>query len=112
MTFEGEGCPPVIRGSRLRRAAKIVVPAGAALGAGAAIAAAAIPSADGTISACYQADGGGSVRFVDAAGNCSTNETSITWNQKGPAGAQGPAGRAGAAGPAGPAGPAGSGAVG
>lgn len=107
MTFEGEGCPPVIRGSRLKRAAKIVIPTGAAIGAGAAIAAAAIPAADGTINACYvPGSATGSVRLVDSASDCvaDRNEASIAWNQKGqagPAGAQGPEGATGPAGPAG-----------
>jgi len=119
MTFEGDGCEPVIRGSRMRRAAKIVIPAGAALGAGAAIATAAIPAADGTITACYKPGGaggptGGSVRFVDTANSCvgDSGEVALSWNQKGQAGPTGATGATGPEGPAGPAGPAGASAVG
>ena len=72
MTFQGDGCPPVgpSRRQRARRKAiAIAVPTGVALGAGAMIANAAIPAADGTIGACYATEGG-AVRFVDGADQC------------------------------------------
>jgi type VI secretion system secreted protein Hcp len=107
MTFEGEGCPPVIRSSRMKRAAKIAIPSAAALGAGAVVATAAIPAADGTITACYQSGAvgarGSSVRFVDDGSACNTNsgETALSWNQRGLPGPAGPQGDQGPAGPAG-----------
>jgi type VI secretion system secreted protein Hcp len=89
------------------------VPTGVALGAGAMIANAAIPAADGTITACYS-DADGAVRFVNSSDECVKNpdgrptETSIVLNQKGPQGLQGPAGAAGPQGAAGPPGAAGA----
>ncbi|MEY2441772.1 MAG: type secretion system secreted protein Hcp [bacterium] len=111
MTFQGDGCPPVgpSRRQRARRKAVLIaVPTGVALGAGAMIANAAIPAADGTIGACFIP--GGNVRFVDSAADCIKNpdggapEQFLRFNQTGPAGATGATGAAGAAGPAGPAG--------
>ena len=108
MTFQGEGCPPVAPSRRQRarrKAVAVAVPTTVALGAGAVFAYGAIPASDGTIGACYAADG--SVRFVDGPDNCRKNpdggvgETFIKFNQTGPAG---PTGAAGPAGPAGPAG--------
>lgn len=102
---------------------KVALPTAAALGAGGALAVAAIPSADGVISACY-ANEDGSLRIVQDDSECDSEaEKAISWNQQGPrgaqgipgpAGAQGAAGAAGAsgspgsAGPAGPAGPSGA----
>jgi type VI secretion system secreted protein Hcp len=112
MTFQGDGCPPIepSRGQRARRKAlTVVLPTGAALGAGAAIAYSAIPASDGTIGACYSTQGG-AVRFVDGPDDCRKGadgvpaETFIKFNQTGPAGAPGAPGAPGAAGPAGPAG--------
>jgi type VI secretion system secreted protein Hcp len=61
----------------------------AALGAGGALAVAAIPAADGTIHACYNNDGG-ALRVVDSDNQCSTDgESAISWNQQGPQGPQG-----------------------
>jgi hypothetical protein len=69
------------------------------------IASAAIPSADGTIHACYNL-GRGTFRVVDAdgpgGGRCPDTETALSWNQKGPAGPQGGPGPQGPPGPAGP----------
>jgi len=85
-----------------------VLPTSVALGAGAAIAYAAIPAADGTIGACYVPNQ--SVRVVDGPDNCRTStgegaEQFLRFNQTGPRGLQGPAGPAGAAGaPGGPGG--------
>ena len=104
------------------RAAKFAVPTVAALGAGGAIAVAAIPDSSGTVNACYLSSGNerGNLRVVDAPGDCKPNETAISWAQKGPAGPpgekgetgpggpQGVRGDTGAQGPAGPAGPAGA----
>ena len=116
MTFQGDGCPPVqpSRGRRVRRkAVAIAVPTGAALGAGAMFAYAAIPNSDGTIGACYVP--GGSVRFVDGPSDCrvgqgAESEQFLRFNQIGPAGPQGVAGPAGAPGAPGPRGPGGVGA--
>jgi type VI secretion system secreted protein Hcp len=76
------------------RALKIAVPVALALGAGTAVAIAAIPGADGTIRACYTTTGSpsGQVRIVDEGVPCATGEQLLTWNQQGPAGAQGPPG--------------------
>jgi hypothetical protein len=82
--------------------------AGLALSAG--IAYAAIPSG-GVISGCYLKSGG-TLRVLDpSATSCKSGETSLQWNQVGPAGPQGiqgPAGTTGAPGSAGPAGPSGA----
>ena len=95
MTFEGDGCPPVEGRPRWRsrRLAYVLLPTGAALGAGAVIASGAIPATDGTINACYSRQG--FLRAVDAAADCRRNETFVSWNQKGlkgDTGAQGDAG--------------------
>lgn len=83
-----------------RKTLKIALPTVAALGAGGAIAVAAIPSADGTISACYRTDTDsnglpGALRVIDESNECSGNEQAISWNQQGPPGAQGPQGQKG-----------------
>src|SRR4051812_9614902 len=103
MTFEGDGCPPVTDGhrSKMRRVAKVALPATVALGAGAALAVAAIPAADGTINGCYQTGTGangfpGALRLVDSPNDCQGNEKAISWNQKVPARPQGSRGPAGA----------------
>lgn len=71
------------------------------------IAYASIPGPDGVIHGCYKKSGG-TLRVIDrSVANCSRDETSLSWSQQGPAGAQGPAGPQGEQGPAGPAGPAG-----
>src|ERR687887_93372 len=80
-----------------RRALKIALPAALALGAGTAVAIAAIPASDGTIHACYSttAPSGtatGAVRIVDEGQTCATGEQTLTWNQTGPTGPSGPAG--------------------
>src|SRR5215218_3887043 len=61
----------------------------AAAAAASAVAWAAIPGADGTISGCYRA--GGHLRVVDSATGqtCRSDEKSLVWNQKGPAGPAG-----------------------
>jgi type VI secretion system secreted protein Hcp len=86
-----------------KRALKFALPTIAALGAGAAVGVAAIPSADGTITACI-ANLDGAVRIIDAEGGvaCDVNaEKTITWNQRGPAGPEGPVGPTGPQGAAG-----------
>jgi type VI secretion system secreted protein Hcp len=80
-----------------RRALKIALPAALALGAGTAVAIAAIPASDGTIHACYSttAPSGtatGAVRIVDEGQICATNEQTLTWSQTGPTGPSGPSG--------------------
>jgi hypothetical protein len=66
------------------------------------IAYAAIPAANGTITACYKANG--SLRLIDAeAGQaCSSTEQALLWNQTGPQGAQGIQGPEGPQGVPGP----------
>src|SRR3954468_15994447 len=86
-----------------RRFLRIALPTIAALGAGAAVGVAAIPSADGTIHACVT-PGTGAVRIIDAEGGaiCTAGtETDLVFNQTGPAGPAGPAGPQGDPGPAG-----------
>jgi hypothetical protein len=68
------------------------------------VSAAAIPSSDGSIHACY--DTHGKLRVVDDGKlKCPGKQKPLAWSQTGPAGPQGPAGSQGAAGPQGPAGP-------
>jgi type VI secretion system secreted protein Hcp len=79
----------------ISRTLKIALPLAAALGAGAAVAIAAIPGADGTIHACYATTGTptGAVRFVDeSTTSCPNGESFVTFNQSGPTGPQGPPG--------------------
>lgn len=92
------------------RTAKIALPTVAALGAGGAFAAAAIPGADGTITGCYTSAGNaqGNLRVIDEGETCSKAETQIKWNQKGVPGDRGPEGPTGPQGPEGPQGPAGA----
>ena len=95
-----------------RRAMKIALPAALALGAGTAVAIAAIPASDGTIHACYATTGAtptGAVRIVDEGQTCATGEQTLTWNQTGPAG---PAGPSGPSGPPGDSGTSGGGSFG
>lgn len=68
------------------------------------IAAAAIPSADGTITGCFTTKTG-ALRIIDASQQCARGEQRLTWNQTGPTGATGPVGPIGATGAAGPPGP-------
>ena len=68
-------------------------------------------AATGTIKACYQTTTSpATIKHIPASSTCAKGNSTLTWNQVGPRGAQGPAGaqgRAGAQGPAGPQGPAG-----
>jgi type VI secretion system secreted protein Hcp len=78
---------------------KLALPAVVALGAGTAVAIAAIPStSDGVIHGCYltTATAGhtiGELRVIDADAtptqNCAANEATLTWDQQGPVGPQG-----------------------
>lgn len=76
--------------TRIRKQAAIVACSLLALtGLGASIAYAAIPSADGTIHACYAKTGNattykGEVRIVDAGEACKANEAAISWNRNQP----------------------------
>jgi type VI secretion system secreted protein Hcp len=94
-----------------RRALKIALPAALALGAGTAVAIAAIPASDGTIHACYSTTGTptGAARIVEETDTCATTEKALTWNQTGPTG---PAGPSGPSGPPGDSGSSGSGSFG
>jgi type VI secretion system secreted protein Hcp len=92
-----------VRRSLASRGAKVGIPTVAALGAGSAIAVAAIPGDDGSINGCYS-KGNGDLRVVENAADCRKQETPIKWSQRGPAGPQGEPGPKGDAGPAGPAG--------
>jgi type VI secretion system secreted protein Hcp len=94
-----------------RRALKIALPAALALGAGTAVAIAAIPASDGTIHACYATNGTptGAARIVDETDTCAATEKPLTWNQTGPTG---PAGPGGPSGPPGDSGSSGSGSFG
>jgi type VI secretion system secreted protein Hcp len=82
------------------RALKIALPVAAALGAGTAVAIAAIPSSsDGVIHACYSTSNG-ALRVVDVEASppqtCSSGEATLTWDQTGPQGPQGDPGPPGA----------------
>jgi Collagen triple helix repeat (20 copies) len=69
------------------------------------IAAAQIPDPSGVIHGCY-AKSGGTLRVVDnSVTTCKSTETSLNWNQTGPAGPTGPQGLQGPQGPVGPQGP-------
>ncbi len=91
---------------------KVLVPAVAALGLGigGAVAAASIPSSNGTITGCYVTPTSdsdspvGSLRVIDpsdttesdpAVSTCTDGEATITWNQQGQPGPQGPPGQNG-----------------
>ncbi len=85
-----------------RRFLRFALPTVAALGAGAAVGVAAIPSADGTIHACVTT-ATGAVRIINAEGGATCTagtETDLVWNQQGPPGPAGPPGPQGDPGPA------------
>jgi hypothetical protein len=72
------------------------------------IAYATIPDSGAVIHGCYTKSTG-TIRVIDSSvTNCKSGETSLNWNQTGPAGPLGPAGPAGQPGPAGLAGAPGS----
>ena len=103
------------RKRRLSGALKLALPTAAALGAGAAIAVAAIPGAGGTITGCYLTSTAnaptlriGQLRVIDPsmsatlpgggpnpAAVCLSDESMISWSQSGPTGPQGSAGATG-----------------
>jgi hypothetical protein len=56
---------------------------------------AAVPAANGTISACKDAKGGLKVIDAEAGQTCNANQHLLTWNQQGPAGPQGAPGISG-----------------
>jgi type VI secretion system secreted protein Hcp len=99
-----------VRRSLAGRGAKVGIPTVAALGAGSAIAVAAIPGDDGSINGCYS-KGNGDLRVVENGADCRKHETPIQWSQRGPAGPQGVPGPQGEPGPKGDAGPAGTAAL-
>jgi type VI secretion system secreted protein Hcp len=74
---------------------KFALPAAVVLGAGTAVAIAAIPSSDGIITACRVTTGTtpGQLRIIDTEATptqaCTTNEATVTWNEAGPPGPQG-----------------------
>jgi type VI secretion system secreted protein Hcp len=76
------------------RALKIALPLAALLGAGTAVAIAAIPGADGTIRGCYPTATANqrTLRIIDEGETCANSEALLTWNQTGPTGPQGPQG--------------------
>jgi type VI secretion system secreted protein Hcp len=77
---------------------KLALPAAVVLGAGTAVAIAAIPGSNGVITACRVTTGAtpGQLRVIDVEASppqaCTTDETTITWNEQGPAGPVGPQG--------------------
>jgi Type VI secretion system effector, Hcp len=82
----------------------------AALAVG-SVAFAAIPDSGGVINACYE-KGSGKLRVTDTETNkpkaCTSDESSLSWNQRGPQGPQGEPGPQGVPGPVGPQGPSGA----
>ena len=82
----------------------VLVAAGLAAVAGAALARGSTATADEVINACRHVKTG-QLRYVATAGRCRASERPLSWNVTGPAGPAGPAGAPGPAGPAGPAGP-------
>ena len=75
---------------------------------GVGIATGAIPGLGGRIDACYR-PASGQLRVIDSdsGDQCRRNETPLSWNERGPRGADGAVGERGPAGPAGERGPAG-----
>jgi len=61
---------------------------------------AAIPTANGTITACYQKSTG-KLRVIDGRQKCKKGEKRIAWSQRGPQGVPGPKGDTGLPGPRG-----------
>jgi type VI secretion system Hcp family effector len=93
---------------------KLALPAAVALGAGTAVAIAAIPASDGTIHGCYAPTNAvsptlpGELRIVDEGVNCAAGEQTLTFNQQGPVGPPGPQGDPGPPGDSGSGGSGGS----
>lgn len=91
-----------------------VLAAAGALAVTSGLAAAAIPSSDGTIHGCYATSDSlllgvpyrkGDLRVVDDGVACTSYELAMTWNQQGPQGDPGPEGPQGVPGPQGLPGP-------
>ena len=80
------------RGHRPARRVLGILAAGALLAALAATTYAAIPGANGVISACKDAKGGLKVIDAENGATCAANQVALSWNQQGPAGATGPVG--------------------
>jgi Phage Tail Collar Domain/Collagen triple helix repeat (20 copies) len=92
-----------------KRAVRVAVLALGAFAGAAGIAAATTAvthTSTTTIQGC-ESNGSGRLRIVQSVSSCRQNETPLTWNVQGAAGATGPPGPPGAAGPAGAPGPAG-----
>jgi len=82
---------------RINRVVPIAVGVAVLIGIG-GVAAAQIPSADGTISSCYTKSTG-AIRILDGdSGSCKKGETSLTWNQHGNPGINGTNGTNGVSG--------------
>src|SRR5438093_8667590 len=77
---------------RVFRKARLVVALGVVAAVAAGVSYAAIPSSNGTISACLDAKGGLKVIDVETGGTCGANTKLLTWNQQGPPGTPGPKG--------------------
>ena len=90
---------------RILRKAKWIAALGVVAAVAAGVSYAAIPSLNGTISACVDAKGGLKVIDVDNGASCGANTTPLTWNLRGPQGMPGPQGLAGPQGPTGTQGP-------
>lgn len=68
------------------------------------VAYASIPASNGALNGCYRTGGGanqGEFRIVENSASCRSNETALTFNQQGVAGAKGDTGATGAPGPQG-----------
>jgi len=87
---------------RILRRARWIVALGVVAAVAAGVSYAAIPSLNGTISACVDAKGGLKVIDVDNAATCGPNTTPLTWNLRGPQGLTGPQGPKGDPGVLGP----------
>jgi hypothetical protein len=108
--------PPRLPRSRRAWALKVILPSLIALGVGTAVAVGLPAASSGVITACVNtATSGdtpiGSVRIIDTSTTssgtddfgdtdnaCSSNETTVTWNEQGPTGPQGATGAQGATG--------------
>lgn len=77
------------RGHRPARRVLGILAAGALVAALAATTYAAIPGANGVISACRDAKGGLKVIDAENGATCSSNQVALNWNQQGPKGATG-----------------------
>ena len=75
----------------MKKKLNILVLAGVLLAIAAGVSYAAIPSSNGTISACKDNKGALKVIDAEAGQTCNTNQQLLTWNQQGP---QGPPGSA------------------